>query len=219
MERKRILVRIFLYILCVLSIFLILYNSGVKLSDLSPEMILKIANNNTLIILIIMLVIMTVQNLFTFFPIILVISVNIAIFGFWKGYLFSAFSSIVGSTLIFFSIRYLFPNVFTSTKLEKYKEKVEKNGFLFVLTARLIPILPTNITNIVSGLSTIKASHFLLATIIGYSIDTLLLASASFSVIALIKHHPIYTVMALIFLVIVFFIIQKLRKQRRVKVL
>lgn len=217
MKRQRIIVRILIYIAIVLSILLILYANGIRLKELSPEMIKKIAHDNILNILIIMLVVMTMQNLFTFIPLILVISINIALFGFWKGYLYSAFCSTVGSTLIFFLIRYLFPSLFSTAMLEKYKDKVEKNGFLFVLSARVMPFLPTNITNIVSGLSTVKASHFFLAAAIGNFTYGLVLASASFSVIALVKHHPVYVIIALVVVVSIVLIIHALRKQHKLK--
>lgn len=218
MRKQTLLFRVFCYVTCVLGILFALYKSGIRVSDLSPELILSIARHNTLNVLVIMLIIMTLQNLFTFIPLILVITINIALFGFWKGYLYSTFCSVVGSTVIFLSVRYLFPNFFSSTKLQKYEEKMKQNGFLFVLSARIMPFIPTNMINIVSGLSSIKVRHFILATTMGNIIYGFVLASASFSAITIFQQHPIMTILVLAAIVSVVFIIQNRKKQDRVKV-
>ena len=203
MKKHTLFFRVFTYIACVLCILLILSKSGIKVSDLSPEMILTIANHNTILVLLIMLVIMCLQNLFTFIPLILVISINIALFGFWKGYFYSCFCSVIGSTLIFLSIRYLFPNLFSSTKLQKYEQKIEKNGFLFVLSGRILPFMPTNLINFVSGLSSIKLSHFISATTLGNMIYGFVLASASFSILSISGHNYLLFLLIIAILLII----------------
>lgn len=206
MKKRTLFCRGFFYIACILSILLILYKSGITVSDLSPETILTIAHHNTTLVLMIMLVIMTLQNLFTFIPLILVITINIALFGFWKGYFYSCFCSVIGSTAIFLSIRYLFPNLFSSTKLKKYEQKVEKNGFLFVLSGRILPFLPTNLINIVSGLSSMKLSHFISATTIGNMIYGFVLASASFSMLTISNHNQLLFLLIIGILLIILLI-------------
>ncbi|MNI66296.1 TVP38/TMEM64 family inner membrane protein YdjZ [compost metagenome] len=135
---------------------------------------------------------MTLQNLFTFIPLVLVITANIALFGFWKGYLFGCLCSVIGSTLIFLSIRHLFHDLFSNSKMQKIQNKVEKNGFLFVLSGRILPFMPTNLINIASALSSIKTMHFILATTAGNLIYGLVLSSVSFSVISATSHNPLY---------------------------
>lgn len=206
MKKRTLFCRGFCYIACILSILLILYKSGITVSDLSPETILTIAHHNTILVLMIMLVIMTLQNLFTFIPLILVITINIALFGFWKGYFYSCFCSVIGSTAIFLSIRYLFPNLFSSTKLKKYEQKVEKNSFLFVLSGRILPFLPTNLINIVSGLSSMKLSHFIFATTIGNMIYGFVLASASFSMLTISNHNQLLFLLIIGILLIILLI-------------
>lgn len=219
MRKQRLFFRLFCYVACVLGILFILYKSGIRISDLSPEMVLTIAHHNTFNVLAIMLVLMILQNLFTFIPLILVITINIALFGFWKGYLYSTFCSAIGSTIIFLSIRYVFPNLFTSTKFQKYEENIRRNGFVFVLSGRILPFLPTNLINIVSGISSIKVSHFILATTIGNLIYGFVLASASFSFIKMFKHHPIFVILLLAVIACVIMIIRNQKKRNRVNVL
>lgn len=218
MKKRTLLFRLFCYIACVLGIFFILYESGVRVSDLSPEMVLTLANHNTFNVLVIMLVLMTLQNLFTFIPLILLITINLAIFGFWNGYLYSTFCSAFGSTAIFLSIRYLFPNVFTSTKLERLQKKIKENGFLFVLSGRILPFVPSNLINIVPGLSSMKVWHFVMATTIGNMIYGLVLASTSFSVIAMWKQHPICTCCVIVAIISLYVCVRFYKKRKRVNV-
>ena len=213
MKKRTLFFRGICYIASILSILLILYKSGIRVSDLSPETILRISHHNMILVLIIMLVIMSLQNLFTFIPLILVITINIALFGFWKGYLYSCFCSVIGSTAIFLSIRYLFPNLFSSTKLQKYEQKVEKNGFLFVLSGRILPFLPTNLINIVSGLSSMKLSHFIFATTIGNMVYGLVLASASFSVLSISNHNQ-FLLLLIIGILLIIFVIRFIKKRK-----
>ena len=217
MEKRTLFFRVFSYIACILCLLLIIYKSGITISDLSPETILTIAHHNTFLVLIIMLIIMTLQNLFTFIPLILVITINIALFGFWKGYFYSCFCSVIGSTAIFLSIRYLFPNILSATKLLKYEQKVEKNGFLFVLTGRIFPFLPTNLINIVSGLSSMKISHFIFATTIGNMIYGFVLASASFSLLTISnRNHLVFIIIGILLMI---FLVRVIKKRQKPKIL
>lgn len=215
MDKQKLIFRIFIYIMVVLCILLTLYISGVRVSDISPENILKIANHNTLLVLIIMLIIMSLQNIFTFIPLILVITINIALFGFWQGYLYSSFCSVIGSTVMFLSIRYFFSTFLSSTKLQKYQQKVEKNGFMFVLTSRIFPFIPTNIINIVSGLSSMKISHFIYATTIGNMIYGFVLSSVSYGILSISNYNHFLLMITIVVIVLAVIISRVFIKKRQ----
>lgn len=189
MKKQKLIIGLSCFIAVVICLWTVTYKSGISVSDLSPQLILELAHNNILIVVLIMLLLMTLQNLFTFIPLILVITVNITLFGFWRGYLFSSLSSVIGSTSIFLSIRYFFSGLFSLEKLKKYEQKIEKSGFLFVLSGRILPFLPTNLINIVAGLSKMKISHFISATAIGNMAYGLVLASISLGVLSFSQQH------------------------------
>lgn len=195
MNKRKLTFRACGYIFVVLCLFLLFKRSGLTVSDITPETIRALAHDNIILILLIMLVIMVLQNLFTFIPLVLVIATNITLFGFLYGYLYSCFCSILGSTLMFLSVRYLFKDIFSNSFTTKYSEKIEKKGFIFVLSGRILPLLPTNLLNIASGISAIKVSHFLAATTIGNMIYGFVLATASFSIITVALHHPVYLIL------------------------
>ena len=215
MNKQKLFFRLFAYIALVLCIWSILYISGVRVSDLSPEKILKMAHHNTALILIIMLIVMSLQNIFTFIPLILVITVNIALFGFWQGYLYSSFCSVFGSTVMFLSIRYLFSKMISSSKLQKYQQKVEKNGFLFVLTSRIFPFIPTNLINIVSGLSSMKVSHFIYATTIGNMIYGLVLSLVSYGILSVSSFDQLLIIIPILIMVLAIILSLIIVKKRR----
>ena len=53
------------------------------------------------------------------------------------------------------------------SKTEKLQSVLEKNGFTVVLVLRLIPLFNFDLISYAAGLSKVKKSHFLIATVIG----------------------------------------------------
>ncbi|WP_392455337.1 TVP38/TMEM64 family protein [Chryseomicrobium aureum] len=80
--------------------------------------------------------------------------------------------SLLGTLLIFNAIRYLFHEkaslyVVRHDRARRLFTQMEKNGFQVILIARLIPVVPSLLVNVVSALSTMKVTPFLLATAVG----------------------------------------------------
>jgi uncharacterized membrane protein YdjX (TVP38/TMEM64 family) len=112
-------------------------------------------------------IIMLIQNSFTVIPLILVITINIALFGFVKGFLWSWVTSIAGAIFLFLIVRYVFQDGLLKKVSPKLIEKVEQEGFLYVFQARIFPLFPTSLVNLVAGLSTIRFYPFLFGTFFG----------------------------------------------------
>ncbi|TXC92948.1 TVP38/TMEM64 family protein [Metabacillus litoralis] len=55
----------------------------------------------------------------------------------------------------------------SGARIEKVKNLLEKNGFVSVLLVRLLPIFPFDLVSYAAGLSKVRTSHFVLATIVG----------------------------------------------------
>lgn len=139
----------------------------------------ELTNENMALVLLLTLALMIVQNLVTIIPVIVLISLNVTMFGFVYGYLWSYLSSIVAATIAFFAARYWFQE-FLSRKLnQKWKDKIEDRGYLYILICRLLPFMPSSIINTAAGISGIKFGHFTISTVIGNFIY--------FSVLALIS--------------------------------
>lgn len=96
-----------------------------------------------------------------------------AIFDPYLGFLLSVISILLGSLGTFLIVRYLARDWAEARireyggLLERVDKGLERNGFWYVLSARLIPLLPFGITTMALGLSAISLKHFALATVVG----------------------------------------------------
>lgn len=94
------------------------------------------------------------------------------LFGFGKGLLLVLIGANIGCSLAF-GVSRLFGKDFverfisTNSFLDNASQKIEKNGFLFMLYVRLIPIFPFNAVNYLSGLTKIRYRDYAAATFIG----------------------------------------------------
>ncbi|WP_052948637.1 TVP38/TMEM64 family protein [Mesobacillus campisalis] len=114
-----------------------------------------------------MLLIMVIQNAFTVIPLLLVITVNITLFGFVDGFIWSWLTSIFASIVIYLSVKYLFQNWLNEKFNSDLVARLEREGFAYVFQARIFPFVPTSLVNILAGLSSVRFNHFLFATIFG----------------------------------------------------
>lgn len=154
--------------LLLLLVFLILNRQIITLLvKRDVDAIQDFLDDNLLYALLFMLVIMILQNSFTVFPLLLVITINITLFGFINGFLWSWISSVIAAILVFYAVRYLFQE----RLIEKFKpellQKIDANGFAYVFQARIFPLVPTSLVNILGGISTVRFWPFTIATTIG----------------------------------------------------
>lgn len=153
------------------------------------------------------------QTLFPFVPFIFVAGVNVLLFGFWIGYIVNYSFACIGAI----SAYYLARNVgrtWVQNKLKKYSyiekfnEKLERHGLLYISLSRIIPVLPSFLINLGAAVMKVRPKDFILGTIIGKApmimLETLighdmmhfrhykgrfLILSIIFVVMILIGHH------------------------------
>lgn len=92
------------------------------------------------------------------------------VFGFVIGTLLSTFSALIGSIVTFYLVRYLGRPYFYrkfGNKVRYLEEKVRQNSFLVVVLLRQSP-LTCMLVNVLIGLSPIKTSSFILASLVGF---------------------------------------------------
>ncbi|RFU65362.1 TVP38/TMEM64 family protein [Peribacillus glennii] len=95
-----------------------------------------------------------------------------AVFGLAKGTGLSLAGIFIGTLLMFFMARYGFQSwiqrkLIKYPKVQEYETLFETNAFFSILVARLIPVIPSPLINILSGLSRIPWYTFIAATILG----------------------------------------------------
>jgi pyruvate/2-oxoglutarate dehydrogenase complex dihydrolipoamide dehydrogenase (E3) component/uncharacterized membrane protein YdjX (TVP38/TMEM64 family) len=93
-----------------------------------------------------------------------------AIFGFWLGLLVVSFASSLGALLAFLVARYLLHDTvqgkFART-LAPINEGVKRDGVLYLMTLRLVPVFPFWLVNLVMGLTPMRASRYYLTSQVG----------------------------------------------------
>lgn len=161
--------KIISFIGIILIIFLVIHNSEtfrlLRIGDL--DSIIMSLKDTTFSKFFFTFIIMVIQNSFTIIPLIIIITINYALFGFFNGLLWSWLTSIIAAGIWFFGSRYFFNDWVQKKTNQELLSKMEQNGLLFVFQARIIPFVPTSLINILSGLSSIKFKHFLVGTMFG----------------------------------------------------
>jgi uncharacterized membrane protein YdjX (TVP38/TMEM64 family) len=103
------------------------------------------------------------------------------LFGVVLGTLYDVTACTIGATLGFLSSRYVFRDWLLrrfGERLRGFQEGFKKDGFTYLLSLRLTPILPYFLINLLSGLTTIRVRSFVLATLLGSIPITFIYANA-----------------------------------------
>lgn len=158
-------------------------------------------NKNLPTALFFMLLVMIIQNTFTIIPLILLVTVNVVVFGFVLGFVWSYVTSVIGCLLVFIIARYWLRDLALRKMNDEIKEKIEKNGFLFVFISRIFPILPTSIINIAAAVSTISTKQYLLGTMSGNLLYIFALSLIPLGVMSEQFEHYLFIVLALLIVI------------------
>lgn len=177
------------------------------------EEIRKFLNKNMGYALFFMFLVMLIQNSFTIFPLILVITINMTLFGFINGFIWSWLTGVLASLVVYYGVRYIFQEVIVEKFNTKLIEKIDANGFSYVLQARIFPFVPTSLVNIVAGLSTIRFLPYLLATSIGNFIYFFILALIPAGILS--ANWDEYIIWIIIAVAILLFYLSKVMKRKR----
>ncbi|WJH37471.1 VTT domain-containing protein [Paenibacillus sp. CC-CFT747] len=109
----------------------------------------------------------------------------------------------------FFFARY-YGHSWVEKKLDRYpavlefNKRLETHGFFYVLVGRLIPILPSTAINLGAGVSKIRVSHFILATLIGKLPIVYLESTIAHDMLHIHKHKGRLVLYVVIFLVLLY---------------
>jgi uncharacterized membrane protein YdjX (TVP38/TMEM64 family) len=135
-----------------------------------PEELQKLSRGSMLMLMFITFALMIAQNFFPVIPLLLLVSMNVSIFGLNEGYIWSWFISIIGAIIAFTITRYWFQSLFHKYVSDSIKQRIEAHGFWFVILGKLLPFMPSSLVNIAAGGSSVRFNNFFLATIIGNTV-------------------------------------------------
>ena len=153
-----------------------------------------------------------------FFPVIIIVLVGGALFGIWKGSLYTMIGVVLNTPIMYIMGRFLlkdfvrnFVNNHMSEKLSSalYSEN-QKVLSLVLFIIRLSPIFSYNVVNYISGITEINFFYYLLTTFAGVIPGVLVFNCFGEAVLNPGSKEFIYSILFLISLVIISAIISKL---------
>lgn len=103
-----------------------------------------------------------------------------ALFGVWRGTLIVLLAASLGSTLAFWSSRYVFRSLVQrrfGRHLAAIDRGMRRDGVLYLITLRMIPVVPFFLVNLAMGLTALPSRSFILATQAGMLPATLAYAN------------------------------------------
>ena len=92
------------------------------------------------------------------------------LFDFWEGLLLAVAGSTLASAVAFLSFRYLLRGFVEERIRRRFPhllEGLEREGVYFVLTLRLLPVIPFSATNVILAVSPVRFAPFLVFSILG----------------------------------------------------
>lgn len=104
-----------------------------------------------------------------------------AVFGLAWGLLLVSFASSLGATLSFWLARYLLGDLLRARmgpRLRAARTRLEREGALYLLSLRLIPLVPFGAVNLLMGLTTIRSGTFYAVSQLGMFPSTMLFVAA-----------------------------------------
>ena len=104
-----------------------------------------------------------------------------ALFGLVEGFILVSFASTLGATLAFLAARYLFQARIQARwghKLTQFNQGVAKQGGHYLLSLRLLPVVPFFVINLLMGLTAIKTRTFYWVSQLGMIPGTLVYVNA-----------------------------------------
>jgi uncharacterized membrane protein YdjX (TVP38/TMEM64 family) len=92
------------------------------------------------------------------------------VWGFWGGVLIVYIGALLGAGAAFLLGRWLGREAierFTGTRVARVDELLRRRGFLALLGARLVPVIPFTVINYTAGLTAVRRRDYALATAVG----------------------------------------------------
>jgi len=148
------------------------------------------------------------QTWFPIVPFVVIAGTNVLVFGFWTGFALNYGMSVLAAILVFrfartFGRDWVVRKTAGNDTIRRFNESAEKQGFWYILTARLIPVLPSQVINIGSAVSGVPFRQFTLATIIGKFPIVFLESLIGYDLLFIRQHKEQLIVLVLIFAVVI----------------
>lgn len=164
------------------------------------------------------------ESFLPIFPFVVIITMNVAAYGFWPGFLVSWIGSAIGSILLFYLVRRFGKNTITNFLYRPGKKHpvmnwIGKAGFGPIFIIFCFPFTPSFFVTLFAAVSRLRASVYIPAVVLGKFVMVLAVATVGKDIMAF-RHHPIKTIILILLIVALWGVgktVEKLLSERRHK--
>lgn len=121
------------------------------------------------------ILVFSLRTLLVFFPYSVMVMLGGSLFGPFWGFLYSMISVFISASLAFYLGRFLRKDAVRKIlggRLKLMDSKLEKHGFKVLLLMRISALFPFDAVNYAAGLTRMKYRDFILATVLGVTVET-----------------------------------------------
>jgi phospholipase D1/2 len=133
-------------------------------------------------------------------PLTLLIIVTMLVFGSWLGFIYALSGSMVGAIGSYFIGYFLGRKVvrkLAGSQLNKLSRRLARRGLMAVIAARIVPVAPFTVLNMVAGASHISFRDYFIGTFIGMTPGIIAIALFTDRIIASIRSQDLITLATL----------------------
>lgn len=153
-----------------------------------------------------------------FFPVPILALAGGLSFGLIDGTIYTLIGAMINSSIMFLLANVLAKDMVTKyleKKLpkkwwDKFKKADGKEGFIIVLICRLIPVMPYNVINYVSGLTQIKFRNYFIATFVGILPGTVIFLNVGDKILDVKSPEFIVSIVLVVLLTVISLVLGKL---------
>lgn len=149
----------------------------------------------------------SVEAFFPFLPLALFVTVNVFVFGFFLGYIYSWIGTSVGTVLVFLILRKfgnhgLFKKIYANDKTAKRLIKIKERGFTPFFLLYCFPFTPSFLVSFLAALSDLPTDRFVAATLSGKLVMILFLSVIGYNFKAIFD-APVRSIFVIVLMVII----------------
>lgn len=144
-----------------------------------------------------------------FLPLFAIVIININSYGFILGFLSSYSATVLGSYLVFLTVRYFFRKpaqryILKHERLRKMLAFIDLKGFSFLLILLSLPFTPSSVINVIAALSNMRKTVYLSILIVAKAIMILLMSVVGYDITSFFT-SPLQLTLSGVFLVVLYF--------------
>lgn len=142
-------------------------------------------------------------------PLFAIVILNINSYGFLVGFTMSYSATVIGSFLVFLTVRFLFRNsaqryIHKRENLERLLRFVDERGFTFAFIMLALPFTPTSVVNVIAALSNMRSEVYLLILVAAKLIMIGSMALVGYDITEFFN-SPVRLVVSLLLLALLYF--------------